>query len=452
MMKTNKLFLGVLIAITLVFQACTQNDDSIGDIIIEGDTINNNAPDTGGNNGNDRVELIGDITTDMTLDADITYELRGGVFINDGVTLTIPAGTRIEAGSENGVFSFLAIRQGGTIDAQGTANNPIVFTSNQSTPNPGDWGGLVIAGRAPINRGTTATAEVAGLTYGGSDANDNSGTLRYVRLEYTGGKINAESEFNGLSLYGVGDATTIEFVQVFQGLDDGFEFFGGTVNAKYLVSTGAQDDSFDWTDGWVGNGQFWIAQQSSVDGDKGIEADNLSSDPDAAPFSNPTISNVTLIGADDGDGENKGIEFRAGTKVTAYNVIIQGFPGKGIEVDDDQTLINHNNGEVSVSFSIINNVSSFDLDHGGTATIDLNDFATFYNYTLDGSGVPFNTAGTDIPAGFSVSGFRGTYQYTNATDGVNNFDPATLGGFFTSAPYAGALTDTDTWTDGWVRL
>ncbi|WP_340199728.1 multidrug transporter [Ascidiimonas sp. W6] len=454
MMKTSKSILGIFVAIALMFQSCTQNDDSIGEIIIEGDTINNNG---GGDPGtSDRVVLSGEITSDLTLDDDITYELEGGVFVNDGVTITIPAGTRIEAGNVNGVFAFLAIRQGGIIDAQGTANNPIVFTSNQTTPNPGDWGGLILAGRAPINRvttaGGTATAEVANLTYGGDDPTDNSGIVRYVRLEYTGGQINESSEYNGLSLYGVGNGTTLEYIQTFQGADDGFEFYGGTVNLKYAVATGSQDDSFDWTDGWVGNGQFWIVQQGTIEGDKGIEADNLDGTNDAVPFSFPTISNVTLIGADDGDGENKGIEFRAGTKVAAYNMIIQGFSEKGIEVDDDQTLVNLNNGEVQVFNTIINNENSFDLDHGGSATVDLNDFSTYSNFTLDGSGDPFNTAGTGIPSGFGLTGFRGTYQYTAAVDGVDNFDPSTLGAFFTSAPYAGALSSTDTWTNGWVRL
>ncbi|MDY8134968.1 multidrug transporter [Aquimarina sp. 2201CG5-10] len=442
-MKTRNLFTGILLGIAVVFNACTIQEDNIGDVIIN----------QGGNgNTNGTVLLEGQITENITLTSNEVYELRGGVSVVDGVTMTIEAGTRIIAGDVGGVFSYLAIEQGATILAEGTASQPIVFTSNKSTPNPGDWGGLLLAGRAPINRGTTATTEVANLTYGGTDANDNSGILRYVRLEYTGGKINDDAEYNGLSLYGIGNGTTIEYIQAFNGNDDGIEFFGGTVNVKYAVVTGAGDDSFDWTDGWVGNGQFWIAQQTSAAGDKGIEADNLSSTPDAAPFSNPTLSNITLIGAEDGDGENKGIEFRAGTKVTMYNTIIKSFPGKGIEVDDDQTLANLNSNEVIVRNSIIDNVNSFDLDHDGTATVDLADFATFNNFTLDGAGAPFNSAGTAIPVDFQINGFRGTYQYTAAVDGVDNFDPSTLDSFFDAANYVGALQDGDTWTSGWTRL
>ncbi|GAA4115747.1 hypothetical protein GCM10022393_16070 [Aquimarina addita] len=442
-MKTKGTIIGLLAGVAVLFNACTIQEDNIGDItIIEG----------GSGTESGTTILEGEITENTTLVASEVYELLGGVSVKENTTLTIEAGTRIVAGNTGGVFAYLAIEQGATIIAEGTASQPIVFTSNQSTPNPGDWGGLLIAGNAPINRGTTATTEVANLTYGGTDATDNSGILRYVRLEYTGGKINDDAEYNGLSLYGVGSGTTLEYIQAFNGNDDGIEFFGGTVNLKYAIVTGAGDDSYDWTDGWIGNGQFWIAQQTSLAGDKGIEADNFADNPSAAPFSNPTLSNITLIGAEDGDGENKGIEFRAGTKVSMYNTIIKAFPGKGIEVDDDQTLTNLNNNEVIVRNSIIDNVTSFDISHESAATVDLADFATFTNFTFDGSGDPFNNAGTAIPTDFAITGYRGTYQYTTVIDGVDNFDPSTLGTFFTAANYVGALQEGDTWIANWSRL
>ena len=437
MKTTTKIINRAILVVVLILQGCTINEESIGDV-----TINPG----GGTGGNECIQLSGEITSDITLTSDNCYELVGGVSVVAGVTITIEAGTRIIGGqTSDGIYSYLLINQGATIMAEGTASQPIVFTSNQATPNPGDWGGLIIAGRAPINRGETATAEVANISYGGTDANDNSGIIRYVRLEYTGGRINADSEYNGLSLYGVGSGTTLEYIQTYLGNDDGIEFYGGTVDLKYAVSTGAQDDSFDWTDGWVGRGQFWVVQQTSLEGDKGIEADNLSSTPDAIPFSYPTLSNITLLGAEDGDGENKGIEFRAGTKVAAYNVIIKGFPGKGIEVDDDQTLINLNNGEIEVRNSIIDNVNSFDLDHGGNATADFADFATYSNYTLDGSGAPFNNIGTAIPDDFELEGIRGTY-------GTNAIDPSTIDTWFTPSNYVGAVSASNDWTQGWVRF
>ncbi len=432
-MKTRNLINVILISALVLLNACTVQEDNIGDIIIN----------PGGGNTNGTVILEGDITENRTLTSDEVYELRGGVSVVDGVTLTIEAGTRIIAGNTGGVFAYLAIEQGAKIMAEGTANQPIVFTSNNATPNPGDWGGLLLAGKAPINRGTTATTEVANLTYGGTDPTDNSGVLRYIRLEYTGGKINADTEYNGLSLYGVGSGTTLEYIQAFNGNDDGVEFFGGTVSLKYAIVTGAADDSFDWTDGWVGNGQFWIVQQNTNDGDHGIEADNLRSNNEAVPVSNPTLSNITLIGAEDGDRDNQAILLRRGTKVAIYNMIVKNF-SQGIELTEEQTFTNLNNNELIIRNSIIDNETSFELS-AGTATVDLADFATYSNYSLDATG-------TAVPNEFEVSGFRGTYQYTTAADGVDNFDPATLGSFFTSADYVGAIDQDDTWTDGWTRL
>ncbi|GAA4275395.1 hypothetical protein [Aquimarina mytili] len=433
-MKTRNLIKGIVLSAAVLFSACTIQEDNIGDVIIN----------PGGADNNGTIILEGQITEDLTLTSDEVYELRGGVSVVDGVTLTIEGGTRIIAGNTGGVFAYLAIEQGAKIMAEGTANSPIVFTSNKSTPNPGDWGGLLLAGKAPINRGTTATTEVANLTYGGTDPTDNSGILRYVRLEYTGGKINADAEYNGLSLYGVGNGTTLEYIQAFNGNDDGIEFFGGTVNLKYAIVTGAGDDSFDWTDGWTGNGQFWIAQQTTSAGDRGIEADNLKSNNAAAPFSNPTLSNITLIGAEDGDGKNKGILLRRGTKLTMYNSIIKGFPSKGIELNDDQTFTNLNNNEIVFRNSIIDNVNSFDLS-GGTSTVNPADFSEYHNYSLD-------PTGTAIPNDFKINGFTGTYQYSATKDGVDNFDPSTLGSFFDAANYVGALQEGDTWAENWTRI
>ncbi|EZH74789.1 hypothetical protein ATO12_08600 [Aquimarina atlantica] len=433
-MKTKNLLTGIVIGTAVLFSACTIQEDNIGDITI-------NQGGSGGDTSGTEI-LEGEIKENLTLKSSEVYELRGGVSVVDGVTLTIEPGTKIIGGNTGGVFAYLAIEQGAKIIAEGTAAQPIVFTSNKSTPNPGDWGGLLLAGKAPINRGTTATTEVANLTYGGTDPADDSGILRYVRLEYTGGKINADSEYNGLSLYGVGSGTTLEYIQAFNGNDDGIEFFGGTVNLKYAVVTGAADDSFDWTDGWVGNGQFWIVQQSTREGDHGIEGDNLKSNNAATPFSNPTLSNITLIGAEDGDGKNEAILFRRGTKVSIYNMIIKGF-SKGVELNDSQTFTNLNNNELTIRNSIIDNSTSFELS-AGTATVDLADFATFNNYSKDPSG-------TDVPSAFEISGFRGTYSYTTAVDGVDNFDPSTLGAFFDAANYAGALQESDTWTSDWTR-
>jgi len=430
-MKTIKLFFGLILASTVIFQSCTQTDESIDSIVIEGDTINN---DNGGGDTpppatNDVVILQGSITANTTLESSKTYELKGGVTVESGATLTIQAGTKIIAGNENGVFAFLLIAQGAKIQAIGTASQPIVFTSKNATPNAGDWGGLLLAGKAPINRGLTATSEVANATYGGTDPLDNSGTLSYVRLEFTGGKINADSEFNGLSLYGVGSATTIDHIQVFQGNDDGFEFFGGTVNTKYLVSVGAKDDLFDWTDGWIGKNQFWVGLQTSIEGDRGIEADNLSSNRLATPISNPAIANITLVGAEDGDGGNQAMKLREGTQVKIFNAIAKGFAKRGVQVEHDETITQLNDGKLTVEWSIIDNVNPF--VYTGTAATATVDF-------LDPS---FNNSTGPVTLTQSVFGTVPT-----------TFNPSTLDPFFSNAPFIGAVSADDNWMAGWVRF
>src|SRR5690606_2033854 len=157
------------------------------------------------------------------------------------------------------------------------AANPVVLTATDQRP--GAWGGLVICGRAPINKGVSAISEVGDLNYGGTDVNDNSGSIRYVRIEYSGFSYTSEKEFNALSLFGVGSGTTIEYVQAFEGSDDGFEWFGGTVVANHLVVTNTLadvgDDLFDWTEGGVGGGENWYGIRTNA-GNRGIEADNNS--------------------------------------------------------------------------------------------------------------------------------------------------------------------------------
>jgi len=271
----------------------------------------------------------------ITLDASKVYYLTGKLQINEGAKLTIPAGTKIIA--NGGTSSFIAVAQGGQIFVNGTASNPVVFTAERKEP--GAWGGVVLCGKAPINKAKTASAEVSELTYGGDVANDNSGTIRYARIEYAGAAYNSEKEFNGLSLFGVGSATTIEYVQLHEGADDGIEFFGGTVNTKYIVSNGNEDDQFDWTEGWSGNNEFWYGKEGLGRGNRGIEADNNSSNHQLGPISNPTIKNMTLVGLGatyDGP-ENQAIKLRVGTKGIFENVVLAEW-AKGIDIEHDYTL------------------------------------------------------------------------------------------------------------------
>ncbi|MCL9768808.1 hypothetical protein NAT47_00085 [Flavobacterium sp. HXWNR69] len=288
-------------------------------------------------------DLKGDINDgEVILRANQTYNLTGRLIVKDGATLTIEAGARIVASSPSETspaIRYIAVAQGGKINVQGTATKPVVMTAE--TTNPGAWGGLVICGKAPINKGLTASAEVSDLTYGGTIAADNSGSIRYLRIEYSGYAYNADKEFNGLSLFGVGSGTTIDYVQIYEGSDDGIEWFGGTVNASHLVvyntSTMVGDDLFDWTEGWVGTGNFWYGKRTNA-GNRGVEADNNSNNHLATPISNPTINNLTLISSGSSTGnENQGMKLRVGTKAKFDNVVLANWT-TGFDVQHDESV------------------------------------------------------------------------------------------------------------------
>jgi hypothetical protein len=253
------------------------------------------------------------------------------------------------------------------------------MTSGVATPAPGNWGGLVICGKAPINTvsgGTsTAQSEVADLTYGGTIANDNSGSIRYLRLEYTGANFSAAKEFNGASLFGVGSGTVFEYVQAFHGSDDGFEFFGGTVNTSNLVSFGNEDDQFDWTEGWNGTNTNWYGKISFGKGNRGIEADNYEFGFANTPISNPTINNLTLVGPGSTASstiyaENDAIKFRRGTKAILTNVNITGF-GDAFDVEHDETIafVGTTLKATNVKYTDVTNKTKGRTTAGGSATV-----------------------------------------------------------------------------------
>lgn len=324
MKKSTIKFAGALFLSTSVFFASCSSDDSgnsndTSTVVINPDNFQGTFQGEG---------------TNIVLDASKVYQLKGPVKILDKATLTIPAGTKI-VGS-GGTSAFIAVGQNAQIFVNGTANNPVVMTSGSNNPKPADWGGLVLCGNAPINRTGTAMSEVGDLPYGGNNANDNSGSIRYLRIEYSGANFTSEKEFNGLSMFGVGRGTTIEYVQVYAGSDDGFEWFGGTVNTNYLVSTGNEDDQFDWTEGWNGTNTYWYAQEGFGKGNRGIEADGNGSNNAAQPYSNPSISHLTLIGIPE-SGEPQGMKLREGTQGKITNVVLANW-ATGIDIQHDLTL------------------------------------------------------------------------------------------------------------------
>jgi len=330
-------------------------------------------------------KLEGIINDDLSLNLSENWLLSGGVFVDEGSNLTITNGGIVHTDVD--VTTFLSVKQGGSVFIEGTQNNPVVFTPLKDNPTYGDWGGIIINGRATLNTGLTAEGEGGTGIYGGENDNDNSGVLRYVRVEYAGKILGTDNELNGFSFNGVGDGTTVEYIQAYKGSDDGIEFFGGTVNVRYAVSTHNQDDSFDWTHGWRGKGQYWVAQQGPDGGDRGIEADNNGDDNTLEPYSNPTLCNVTLIGVDDGDGLNTGMRLREGTKGKIYNAYVTGFPKYGVRVSEEVTLNNVTNGELFVSNSLVelNGTDFKDCETFQTLTDIVND-EWFYNDPIIGTG------------------------------------------------------------------
>ena len=324
-----------LIAGMFVFTSCSNNDD---DPVIE-------EPDNS--------VLQGSIVSDLTLKSGNTYTLNGEFLVKEGATLNIEPGVKIVAQYDDRV-DYILVEQGAKINAVGTASAPIIMTSSKEEP--GAWGGIHICGRAHTNaEGGKGSSEIGGATYGGSNDADNSGVLKYVRVEYTGYAFDEEHEANGMTFYGVGNGTIIENCEAYHGSDDGFEFFGGSVNVKNMVVVNCSDDSFDWTEGWNGKGENLVAYQENAstlgyDCDCLIEADNNENNYSATPVSHPVLKNLILVG---NGGSKQGIRLRRGTEVEITSAKVSG-KGKAVAVESAETenaLLNGKSKLTHVSIS-----------------------------------------------------------------------------------------------------
>ena len=292
--------------------------------------------------------LEGTISANKTLDASKVYLLKGFVYVTDGVTLTIPAGTVIRG--DEGSKASLVVTRGGKIMAEGTASKPIVFTSNKAVGSraPGDWGGIIILGKAKNNIPGGEGLIEGGFTepfgkHGGSNDEDNSGILKYVRVEFPGIPFVPGNEINGITFGSVGRGTTLDYLQVSYCGDDSYEWFGGTVNAKHLVSIANIDDVFDFDNGYTGKLQYLVAQRDPALADQagqsnGIESDNSEKAFTTEPRTRPVISNLTLIGPgtpSDGKHENANLWRRGSKMVLANSVFINA--RYGIDIRDKET-------------------------------------------------------------------------------------------------------------------
>ena len=396
---------------------------------------------TGGQNG-----------ATIVLGNDVVWELDGAVVAGgdkaDSVVLEVRAGTKIVGGGD----AYLVISRGSQINAQGTSANPIVFTSQESAlgqeGKAGQWGGLVLLGNAPVNSCPDLTAcdaafEVGSHNYGGNDTEDSSGTLKYVRVEFGGFKINDTQEMNGISFGGVGSGTTVDHVQVHLNNDDGLEFWGGNVSVSNVVLTENFDDSLDWTNGWQGSAQHVYIRQADNGSNRGIEADS-NSDAQATPQSMPAIANVTIEVADgenSGGDDAEGILLRKGTGAHIFNTLVKGGVDSGecLEVNDDNTVNSANDGNLTITNSLIDCVEPFkdakvDAEEGRTLSLDVSEWYMNQDGNLVGAS--------------DLNGYMPNSSSVALTGG--NDDLATADARLKDADYIGAFDGTNDWTTGWT--
>lgn len=314
-MKINFLKFTLLAALIVGFTSCSSDDDL------------SPTPEPGP--GNDGVlegtVLEGEITEDLLVEAG-NYTLKGSVVVKDGATLTIEAGTTLTVTKEDQAsgINLLMVEQGGKLMAEGTATSPIVFTSENRNAEggDGDWGGITLHGKAKMNApGGTSSSEAGQRPYGGDDDSDSSGSLKYVRVEYAGqASSDGEFEFNAFSFFACGSGTIVENCEAFEGADDGFEFYGGTVQAKNIIAIGMEDDSIDWDEGYRGSISNAVIFQYDNVGDFAFELANRSGENNATPRSKATVSDVTIRAA---NREGKAaFDLKQGTGGVFNNIVV----------------------------------------------------------------------------------------------------------------------------------
>lgn len=420
--------------------------------------------------------LEGELTSEKVLDASKKYLIRGNYIVREGGVLRIPAGTVIFG--DRATKGTLIVDRGGKIYAEGTAERPIVFTSKfgPGERDRGDWGGVILLGRAPINQSNVAIEGISPpLVYGGTDPNDDSGVLRYVRIEFAGVALTPNNEVNSLTLGGVGRGTVIEHVQVSYGGDDGFEWYGGTVDGKYLVSFGTWDDDFDTDFGYQGRVQFALAIRdpfgADQSGSNGFECDNDASGSMATPYTMPVFSNVTVIGPIDKKGAvrstnyQNALHFRRSAGVSLFNSVIAGFPS-GFRVDGAQTVAHYRSGDAVVGYNVllVDSSSSSSRYRGTSGSTDSTAQAIWEqvgpgNQTLveaDLSTLVGYSPDNRIPFFVHIQGQANpTLQLPSNSplaSGADFSHGKLQGGFFQQVSFRGALSPAGDWTDGWTNF
>jgi hypothetical protein len=425
------------------------------------------------------VTVNSNITSSRTWTKSNTYILDGRVFVTDGVTLTIEPGTvikgKVRAAQD---ASALVIARGGKINASGTASEPIIFTAeadnlngNLGQSDRGLWGGVVILGRARTNTASGSgniegipTTEPLGL-YGGTNDADDSGIFRYVSIRHAGSLLGPNNELNGLTMGGVGSGTTIEYVEVFANADDGFEWFGGTVNAKYLVSAFNDDDAFDWDEGYRGKLQFLFTIQDPSVGNHAFESDGGTTPEDGTPYAIPTIYNYTAIGSGSTatNALSIGPIFRDNTGGKVYNSIFHDFRGYAWRIETESAQSQDSAKRLAAGdIAIANNI--FGTFGAGTAATSLflapnvttGGAAPASNYTADHitAAAQSNRINTD-PQLVAINRTKGGLLDPRLRAGSPALQLAATppnDGFFTATNYLGAFTTSGNWAYAWTKL
>ena len=425
------------------------------------------------------VVVTSNITANATWTKSNVYILDTKIYVTSGATLTIEAGTVVKGRAKANPVdaTALVIARGGKINAQGTASSPIIFTAesdlltgNLTQSDRGLWGGVVILGRARINT-TSGQGNVEGIptteplgTYGGTDDDDNSGILRYAQIKHSGAIVAANVELNGLTMGAVGRGTTIEYIDIYAGNDDGYEWFGGTVNTKYLISSFNDDDNFDWDESFRGKGQFWFAIGASDKGNQAMEMDGGTTPEDGTPYAIPELYNLTLIGSGSSSSNtnSNGLIFRDNTGGKFYNTIIHDYRNYAVRIETESAQSQDSAKRLAAGDLAIAN-SIFGTFGAGTGNTQLflapnatsGGAAPSTNYTVEHitGTAQSNRVNTD-PMLTGISRSRNKALDPRPATG----SPALSGaktppsdGFFAQTDYVGAFK-TSNWAKGWSAI
>jgi hypothetical protein len=425
------------------------------------------------------VVVTANVTANTTWTRTNTYLLETKIYVTNGATLTIEPGTVIKGRPKANPVdaTALVIARGAKINAQGTATTPIIFTAesdllngNLTQSERGLWGGVVILGRARLNT-ASGQGNVEGIptteplgTYGGTDDDDNSGVFRYVQIRHSGAIVAANVELNGLTMGGVGRGTTIEYVDVYAGNDDGYEWFGGTVNSKYLISSYNDDDNFDWDEGFRGKGQFWFAVGASDKGNQAMEMDGGTSPEDGQPYALPELYNITLIGsgATSTNTSSFGLLFRDNTGGKISNMILHDYRGYAVRIETESAQTQDSAkrlaaGDLAIGNSIF---GSFGAGTGNTQMFTAPNAtsggaAPATNYTVEHltASAQANRINTDpLLTGISRTRNKGLDPRPAAgSPALSGARTPPADGFFNVTNYIGAFSSAN-WAKGWSAI